>query len=76
MMATSIAEESEQDKQIKVLDVLNSMLTGNKKKVVTEEIIVECIAQGMTEGEVLSTISKLKTDRLVYEPEMGFLTLV
>jgi DNA replicative helicase MCM subunit Mcm2 (Cdc46/Mcm family) len=76
MMASRLAQETEQDNQIKVLDVINSMLTGKKKKVATEEVIIECVAQGMTEGEVTATISRLKTDRLITEPEPGFLTLV
>jgi len=52
-------------------------LSGPKgKKIQVEEVIIEAGIQGLSEAEVIATIDSLKRDRLVREPEIGFIQLI
>jgi len=75
-MASIIRLESEVDNKIKILDILNSLSGPKGKKIQVEEVIIEAGIQGLSEAEVIATIDSLKRDRLVREPEIGFIQLI
>lgn len=76
MTAASIRQESEVDNKIKILDILNGLTATKGKKIQVEEVIIEAGIQGLAEAEVMSTLDALKADRMVKEPEIGYVQLV
>lgn len=75
MALRSVTNESETDDKIKLINIINSLLTGNKKKIQKESIIIEAQLEGMTETDVDRVLDLLKRDRLVREPEAGFVSV-
>lgn len=73
MMASRILQESSVDVKIKLMDIINDMVTDKNKKVQIESIIIEAVNQGFTEKEVIDLIEDLKKDHVVYETSPGFL---
>ncbi|MFH1399951.1 MAG: hypothetical protein ABIH41_00380 [Nanoarchaeota archaeon] len=73
MMAARIVQESSVNNKIKLLDIINDLVTTKNKRIHIESIIVEAINQGFTEHETVDLIDQLKTDHLVYELQEGFL---
>jgi hypothetical protein len=71
-MASRIVEESEVDTKIKILDIIRDMDHGRNTPLSKEAVIVECIAQGITETEAVDIINKLIDDHLLKEPRQGF----
>ncbi|MFH1211396.1 MAG: hypothetical protein V1659_00525 [Candidatus Woesearchaeota archaeon] len=74
-LASKIVRESEVDNKIKILTLLTDMLSGKKKRIPVESILVEAGLEGMSESEVLRTLSKLKEDNIISEPEQGFIRM-
>jgi len=72
MVASRIVQESEVDTKIKILDIISDMDHGKNTPLVKESIIIEAIAQGVTEAEAVDILSKLITDHLIKEPKEGF----
>lgn len=72
-MAKKLAEETEFDKKIIVLKVIQSMLTS-KKRVSIEEIIVECSLEGVSETEAYALIEEMKKEGII-ESKGGFISL-
>jgi DNA replicative helicase MCM subunit Mcm2 (Cdc46/Mcm family) len=73
MMATRIVEETSVDNKIKLLDIINDLVTPANKKVQVEQVIIEAETQGLTESEVMRLLDELKKDHLIVEPETGFI---
>ena len=73
MLAASIMQESSTDSKIKLLDIINDMVTTRNKKIQIEQIIIEAVNQGFSENEALTLIEDLKKDHVIYETEPGFL---
>ncbi|MBN1645850.1 hypothetical protein JW868_02305 [Candidatus Woesearchaeota archaeon] len=73
MMASRIVQESSVNNKIKLLDIINNMVTDKNKKVQIENVIIEAMNEGMTERETTDLIDQLKKDHLVYETSPGFL---
>ena len=76
MALRSVTNESETDDKIKLMNIINSLLTGNKKKIQKESIIIEAQLQGMTETDIDRFLELLKRDRMIKEPEPGFVSVV
>jgi DNA replicative helicase MCM subunit Mcm2 (Cdc46/Mcm family) len=72
MMLRSVADESETDSKIKLMDIINDLVTDRNKKVHKEAVILEAGMQGMPESEVERVLSLLKEDHMIIEPEIGF----
>jgi len=72
-MASSIINEAEIDVKIRLLNIIDDMLKGKKKKVQVEQILIEGQLEGFTENDVRQTLQKLKDDNLIVEPEIGFI---
>jgi len=72
MMLRSVADESETDSKIKLMDIINDLVTDRNRKVHKEAVILEAEAQGMDEVEVERVLTLLKADHFLIEPEPGF----
>jgi len=73
MMLRSVADESETDSEIKLMSIINDLVTDRNKKVQKEAVIIEAEMQGMGESEVERVITILKADHMILEPEPGYL---
>ena len=73
MMWRSVADESETDSKIKLMGIINDLVTDRNKKVQKEAVIIEAEMQGMDEAEVERVLAQLKADHMIVEPEPGFL---
>jgi hypothetical protein len=73
MMASRIADESETDSKIKLLDILRDMKSG-KRGVPKEQVFVEARLQGMMDTEVMRVLDSLKQDGLLAEKD-GYVQL-
>ncbi len=71
-MASLLAQEAETDNKIKVLSIIDDLTTKTRKKVQVEMVLIEAQSQGLTEAETLRTIDQLVNDRLIYQPEAGY----
>jgi DNA replicative helicase MCM subunit Mcm2 (Cdc46/Mcm family) len=73
MMLRSVADESETDSKIKLMGIINDLVTDRNKKVHKEAVIIEAGLQGIDEAEVERILIMLKDDHMVIEPEPGFI---
>ncbi len=64
LMATSIADESEVNDKLKIIDIINQ-LTGKKKFVQVEEVIVEANYQSISESSTLHFLDELNSDNVI-----------
>ncbi len=77
MTASSLRLENEVDNKIKLLDIISNLTAGKGGgRIPMEAVIIEADMEGVSESQVNSTISALKRDRLVSEPEPGFIRLI
>ena len=75
MTLRTVTNESETDDKIKLINIIRD-LTGNKKKIPKESIILEAQLEGMSETEVERMIGLLKRDGLIKEPAEGFVSVI
>lgn len=71
-MASSMMNDFEMDTKIKLLIIFDEVV-GKKKKIQTEQLLIEAEHQGMAEMEITATIEKLKRDGILFEPQPGYL---
>lgn len=71
-MASLLAQEAETDNKIKVLSIIDDLTTRSRKKIQVESVLIEAQNQGLSEGETLRTIDQLISDRLIIQPEPGY----
>ena len=71
-LSSSMVNEYELDSKIKILMIFDE-IAGSKKKVHTEELMVQAEHRGMSEFEILGIIDKLKKDGMLFEPQPGYL---
>ena len=73
MMASRIIQETTVDNKIKLLDLINKLVTDRNRKVQTETVIVEAQLEGFSEDEAVRLIDELIADHLIIESEPGYL---
>jgi len=73
MALRAVADESETDSKIKLMSIINDMVTDKNKKVQKEAVLIEAQLQGMTETEFDRLLKILKDDHIVIESEPGYL---
>ncbi len=73
MVAMRIVQETSVDNKIKLLDIINGLVTDKNKKIQIEQVVIEAVNEGFTEHEVYDLIDQLKQDHLIYETAPGFL---
>ena len=67
MMASRIIQETSVDNKIKLLDLINKLVTDRNRKVQKETIIIEAQLEGFSEEETLRLIDELIKDHLIVE---------
>jgi DNA replicative helicase MCM subunit Mcm2 (Cdc46/Mcm family) len=72
MMMRNVADESETDSKIRIMDIINDLVTDRNRKVQKEAVLVEAEMRGLVESEANRIIDLLKTDGMIIEPEPGF----
>jgi len=72
MMASRIIQETTVDNKIKLLDLINKLVSDHNRKVQKETIIIEAKYEGFSEEETLRLIEELINDNLILEPEIGY----
>lgn len=71
-LASSMMNDYELDTKIKLLTIFDEV-SGKKKKVQTEKLLIEAENQGMAEIEITATLEKLKNDGILFESQPGYL---
>ncbi|MGV8150944.1 MAG: hypothetical protein ACP5NV_04405 [Candidatus Woesearchaeota archaeon] len=71
-LASSMMNDYELDTKIKLITIFDEV-SGKKKRVQTEKLLIEAENQGMAEIEITATIEKLKKDGIIFEPQPGYL---
>ena len=64
LMASRIANENEVDNKLKIIDIINQ-LTGKKKYVQVEEVIIEAEYQSISEGSTMHFLDELNKDNVI-----------
>ncbi|MBN2142299.1 hypothetical protein JW711_03125 [Candidatus Woesearchaeota archaeon] len=72
MMLRSVAQESETDNKIKILDIVNNLVGAKNKKIQKEAVLIEAQGEGMLADESERILDGLIDDRVLEEPEPGF----
>jgi len=72
-MAARVAQESDTDRKISLMDIINDLVTDKNKKVQVEQVLHEATAQGIPEDECLALIDELLDMGMISQPEEGFL---
>jgi DNA replicative helicase MCM subunit Mcm2 (Cdc46/Mcm family) len=72
-MASLIIQETSVDNKIKLLDLINKLITDRNRKVQKETILIEAHYEGFEEDETLRIIDELIKDHLITEPELGYI---
>ena len=72
-MAGLIVQESDTDRKLSIMDIVNNLTTTRNKKIQVEQVLIEAQMEGITEGEALRTIDELLDLGMISQPEEGFL---
>jgi DNA replicative helicase MCM subunit Mcm2 (Cdc46/Mcm family) len=72
-MSQRIMQEQRTDRKIDLLNIVNDLTDGGRKRVQSEAVLLEAAASGISEQEALSLLSELEGDHVVRRPEPGFL---
>lgn len=75
-MAGMIVQESDTDRKLNVMDIVNELTTMKNKKIQVEQVLIEAQQQGIQEEDALRTIDELLDLGLIAQPEVGFLQRV
>lgn len=72
-MASRIVQESETDRKLQMMDIINDLVTDKNKKIQTEKVILEAQAEGMSESVAIQVIEELIDLGFLIEVSQGFL---
>ncbi len=72
MLMRSVASESETEDKIKMMDIINTLVTDKNRRVHKEAVLLEAEHRGMTEFDAHRVLESLKDDGMVVEAEPGF----
>ncbi|MBU1198633.1 MAG: hypothetical protein KKF46_04350 [Nanoarchaeota archaeon] len=73
MTLRTVTNESETDDKIKLMNIINDLVTDKNKKIQKESILLEAQVEGMAETEIERILGLLKSDRFIREIEDGFI---
>jgi len=73
MMLRSVTNESETDSKIRMMDIINDLVTDRNRKTQKEAVLVEAEMRGISESEANRIIDALKEDGIIIEPEPGYI---
>ena len=73
MLQNRLRTEQQTDRKIEMLTIINQLTFGPKNIVQKEQIIVEALSRGFTEGDVHDLIDRLIEDNIIFESSPGFI---
>jgi DNA replicative helicase MCM subunit Mcm2 (Cdc46/Mcm family) len=73
MMFRSVALENETDNKIRLMDIINSLVTDKNRKVQRAVVILEAENHGLSEDESQRLLELMKIDGMIIEPEPGYI---
>jgi DNA replicative helicase MCM subunit Mcm2 (Cdc46/Mcm family) len=73
IMMRSVANESETDSKISMMDIVNDLVTDRNRKVQKEAVLVEAEMRGISESEANRLLEAMKEDNMIIEPEPGYI---
>jgi DNA replicative helicase MCM subunit Mcm2 (Cdc46/Mcm family) len=73
IMMRSVANESETDSKINIMDIVNDLVTDRNRKVQNEAVLVEAEIRGISESEANRLLESMKQDGMIIEPEPGYI---
>lgn len=72
-MASRVAQESDTDRKLQLMDVINGLVTDKNKKVQVAQVVIEAGLEGIPEEECERLIDELLDLGFLSQPEEGFL---
>lgn len=72
-MAGRIIQESDTDRKLQMMDIINVLVTQRNKRIQVEQIIVEANHNGFSEEEALRVIDELLDLGFLKQSEQGFI---
>lgn len=75
-MASRLRQENELDRKVKLLSIIQGLNPDRKGRILTEQIVVEAVSEGFTEGDVESLLDELEKDGYLQRVEMGIMMLM
>jgi hypothetical protein len=72
IMFRSVAQENETDLKIKLMDIINSMVTDRNRKVQRAALLFQAQQEGLSESEADRVLDLLIEDNMVITPEPGY----
>jgi len=65
LMSSRIAQESEVDIKLKLIEIIQSLLGQNKRFIQIEEVIVEAAYEHIDETTVINVLDELNKDKMI-----------
>ena len=73
MLQQKLRQEQKTDRKIEFLSLINQLTSGPRNLVQKEQVLVEAKERGFTEVEAQELIDKLIAERIIFEPNSGYL---
>lgn len=73
MLQQKLRQEQKTDRKIEFLSLINQLTSGPRNLVQKEQVLVEAKERGFTETEAQELIDKLIAERIIFEPNSGYL---
>ena len=73
MLQQKLRQEQKTDRKIEFLSLINQLTSGPRNLVQKEQVLVEAKERGFTETETQELIDKLIAERIIFEPNSGYL---
>ncbi len=68
-----LKKEQKEDQTIEVLSIINELAPYPGQSVQKEKVFLESAMHGVDEAEAQKIIDKLKIDRIIFEPQIGYI---
>ncbi len=73
MLQQKLRQEQKTDRKIEFLSLINELTSGPRNLVQKEQVLIEAKERGFTETETQEIIDKLIAERIIFEPNSGYL---
>ncbi len=75
MMAARIIQESTVDRKIEFVQIVNQLVPGKNKKILTETLRHEARLEGFADNEIDKFIEELINEKIITQSEDGYIRL-
>lgn len=73
MMSQRLMQEQRVDRKIDLLNSINELTDGGRKRVQTEAVLIQAQLEGISEQETLQVLDELERDHMVKRSQAGWL---